>query len=171
MENKEIEKKFLIKKDLWNLEKTRVFSNFRYGRPDNFPMVIYQGYLTKEKGITTRVRLVNEEKAYLTIKGNSTGITKSEYEFEIPYDKAMSMSREFCTGGISKHRYIYPYKGFIWEIDEFLGDNSGLIIAEIELTNEEEVFMIPEFISEEVSNEYKYYNSNLISNPYKNWKV
>jgi CYTH domain-containing protein len=116
------------------------------------------------------VRLT-ETKGFLTIKGISAGATRLEYEYEIPAIEAQELLDHFCISELSKIRYNIEFKNRIWEVDEFLGDNAGLFIAEIELKSEEEVFELPEWITTEVTEDEKYYNSNLTINPYKNWKL
>jgi adenylate cyclase len=151
----EIERKYLVK-DL-------SFKELSTG-------VLYkQGYLSKESMNTVRVRII-AHKGLITIKGPSTGISRSEYEFEIPINDAEEMMENMCTKPIiQKNRYTYEYKGFTWEIDEFLQENEGLVVAEIELENENQLFAKPDFIGEEVTDDYRYRNSNLVLHPYKTW--
>ncbi len=127
-----------------------------------------QGYLLTDPQKTIRVRLT-ETTGFLTIKGVSVGTTRSEYEYEIPITEAKELLDNFSTSELSKIRYHIEFNNKIWEVDEFLGDNAGLFIAEIELKSEDEVFDLPEWVTKEVTEEKKYYNSNLTINPYKNW--
>lgn len=155
---KEIERKFLIVPTKWqHLDKPKG-EHYR------------QGYLITDPNKTIRVR-VTEKKGFLTIKGPSVGATRAEYEYEIPSKDASEMLDTFAIPELSKTRYKINFEDRVWEIDEFLGDNTGLLIAEIELTTESDHFMIPDWIGKEVTGEEKYYNSNLTINPYKNWKT
>jgi CYTH domain-containing protein len=133
------------------------------------PVYYQQGYLTSEPGKTVRVRIAGE-KAFLTLKGKSSGISRSEYEYEIPVCDAEEMLANLaCSPIIKKYRYKIPFGKHIWEVDKFLGDNEGLIVAEIELSAEDEAFEKPDWIGDEVSYDKRYYNSRLSLNPYKNW--
>lgn len=128
-----------------------------------------QGYLTTQKECVVRVRIAGE-RAYLTIKGENKGASRAEYEIEIAQDMAQSMLDTMCQSPIiEKTRYIYPYKGHTWEIDHFLGDNEGLVIAEIELKSEEESYEKPPFLGQNVTGIARYYNSNLAIRPYSTW--
>lgn len=154
---KEIERKFLIDKEKWNsLDKTK--GEF-----------YRQGYLLTDPNKTIRVRQT-KFKGYLTIKGISIGATRLEYEYEIPFDEAQELLDEFAISELSKKRYKIQFDSKMWEVDEFLGDNAGLIVAEIELNSEAEVFNKPDWVAEEVTGEEKYYNSCLTLQPYKDWK-
>lgn len=106
----------------------------------------------------------------MTIKGLSIGATRPEYEYEIPHDEAKELLDNFSISELSKIRYKIMLGDKVWEVDEFLGDNIGLIVAEIELISEEESFSIPKWIDKEVTGEEKYYNSNLTIEPYTKWK-
>ena len=128
-----------------------------------------QGYLITDPQKTIRVR-VADTSAFLTIKGLSVGATRAEYEYEIPLEEAKELLDKFAVSELSKIRYKIPYKGKLWEVDQFLGANEGLIVAEIELKSEDEQYDIPDWIENDVTSEEKYYNSNLTMNPYKNWK-
>ena len=128
-----------------------------------------QGYLTTQPTCVVRVRIADDT-AYLTIKGKNNGASRPEYEFEIDVDKAQSMLDTLCTTPIvEKTRYLYPYKGHTWEIDRFAGDNEGLVIAEIELRDENEPYERPPFIGENVTGIARYYNSCLSEHPYSQW--
>jgi adenylate cyclase len=128
-----------------------------------------QGYLLTDPNKTIRVRQT-PDKGFLTIKGLSVGATRPEYEYEIPHDEAKELLDNFSISELSKVRYKILFDNKIWEVDEFLGDNLGLIVAEIELTSEEESFSIPSWVAQEVTGEEKYYNSNLTIAPYKSWR-
>jgi len=152
---KEIERKFLVLSD-----------KFR----DNFEGTLYkQGYISSDPQHIVRVRITAKE-AYITLKGELKGVTRAEYEYPIPVNDANEILDILCEKPlIEKTRYKVDYKGFLWEIDVFHGDNEGLVIAEIELANEEVDFHKPEWLGVEVTQDMRYYNSNLIKNPYNNW--
>lgn len=153
---KEIERKFLV-----------TSTDFKTGAEGVF---YRQGYLTNLPEKVVRVRIAGEE-GFLTIKGKNSGITRTEFEYPIPVEEATLLLEQFCEGkSIEKYRYRICYEGFIWEVDEFLGDNEGLLMAEIELPAEETRFALPAWIGEEVSNDLRYYNANLLNTPYKSWK-
>lgn len=154
---KEIERKFLIDKEKWN----------NLDKPEG--EFYRQGYLVTDPNKTIRVRQT-KFKGYLTIKGITTGATRLEYEYEIPFNEAQELLDEFAISELSKKRYKIQFDGKTWEVDEFFGDNLGLIVAEIELNSEDEVFNKPTWIVEEVTGNEKYYNSCLTLLPYKNWK-
>ena len=117
-----------------------------------------------------RVRIAGE-RAWLTVKGLTKGISRNEFEYEIPLADASQMLDEMAVGGVlAKFRYTFKYDLNTWEIDEFLEDNLGLIVAEIELEYQDQIIQLPPWIGEEVSGDSRYFNSNLIRNPYKNWK-
>lgn len=152
---KEIERKFLLTGDQWkNLAEG---THYR------------QGYLNSIKERTVRIRTIND-KAYLTIKGITVSATRAEYEYEIPHADCMEMLDGLAERPIiEKNRYKIPYGGFIWEVDEFLGVNEGLVVAEIELESEDQSFDKPEWVGEEVTGDPRYFNSNLVANPYTTW--
>ena len=153
----EIEKKFLVHQNEWEkLEKPKG-EFFR------------QGYLLTDPHKTIRVRQTSN-KGFLTIKGKSVGATRAEFEYEIPREEAQELLDQFSVSELCKIRYIINFKGKLWEVDEFLGENEGLMVAEIELTNEEEEFSLPPWIAKEVTGEEKYYNSNLTLNPFQSWE-
>jgi adenylate cyclase len=152
----EIERKFLIKDDSWREKATDAND-------------IKQGYLNSVAERTVRVR-ISERKGILTIKGKNDNLSRLEYEYEIPLKDAESLI-ELCENPIiEKTRHSYLHANHHWEIDVFKGENEGLIVAEVELESEEEELQLPEWIGEEVSNDSKYYNSSLITNPFVNWK-
>ena len=108
--------------------------------------------------------------AFLAVKSATISATRQEFEYPVPMDDALEMLNDLCEGPIiEKHRYLVSYKGNVWEFDEFHGDNEGLVVAEIELDSEEQSFEKPEWIGDEVTTDSRYYNVNLIKNPYKNW--
>ena len=153
----EIERKFLVKS---NDFKTQAFAQNR----------IAQGYLNSTPERTVRVR-IKGEKGFLTIKGigNESGMTRFEWEKEIPVEEALQLLK-LCEGGkIDKIRFEIQSGKHIFEVDEFFGENEGLIIAEIELSSETENFEKPDWLGEEVTNDEKYYNAYLSRNPFKEW--
>ena len=151
----EIERKFLLTGDTW-----REPGNGTYYR---------QGYLNSVKERTVRVRTIND-KGFLTVKGITTGTSRLEYEYEIPVTDADEMLDDLCERHpIEKKRYKIEYKGFIWEVDEFFGENQGLIVAELELESEDQSYEKPEWIGDEVTGDPKYYNANLVKDPYLKW--
>ena len=155
---KEIERKYLVKQDKWQ----------QIAKPAG--QLYRQGYLLTDPNKTIRVRLTST-KGFLTIKGVSVGATRLEYEYEIPMNEARELLDNFSISELSKTRYKIKFENKIWEVDEFLGANAGLIIAEIELNSEDESFDIPSWVDKEVTGDEKYYNSNLTIFPYKDWDV
>jgi len=156
--NIEIERKFLVLNEDFKQQSTRQIR-------------IVQGYISSASGRTVRVR-IKDNKGILTIKGKSqnSGLSRFEWEKEIPLNEAEQLLQLCEQGKIEKIRYEIPVGKHIFEVDVFLGDNDGLVIAEIELNYEEEAYDKPEWLGSEVTGDIKYYNSSLVSNPYKNWK-
>jgi CYTH domain-containing protein len=151
----EIERKYLVSSDAWR----ELASGTTYR----------QGYLSTVKERTVRVRTI-DDKGYLTIKGITVGATRAEYEYEIPADEANELLDNLCERPlIEKARYKIPHGGLTWEVDEFAGDNQGLIVAEVELTAEDQEVALPDWVGEEVTGDPRYFNSNLIANPYSTW--
>lgn len=152
---KEIERKFLVKGNDW--------------RNNGEPVPTCQGYLVSEKECTVRVRLMGGE-AFLTIKGKTEGISRSEYEYPIPVADAKEMLAGLCTRPlIEKHRYRITYAGMEWEVDEFFNENQGLIVAEVELESEDQQVELPPWVGEEVSHDPRYTNASLVKHPYSSW--
>lgn len=152
----EIEKKFLISNDNW--------------RELGTGEVYCQGYLSSEKGRTVRIRTIGE-RGILTIKGPNVDGAKLEYEYDIPISDALEMLETLCHKPlIKKTRYKIRYHDFIWEVDEFSGENEGLLFAEIELESLDQTFDKPDWIGREVTDDSRYYNANLVNNPFSNWK-
>ncbi len=149
----EIERKFLVSGDGW-----------RQG-----PGVrICQGYLNRDRERTVRVRIAGES-AFLTVKGISTGASRAEYEYEIPLAHAEELLK-ICDGPIlEKIRYHAPCGDLTWEVDEFLGENAGLIVAEVELDREDQPLERPDWLGQEVTGNPEYFNSNLCVHPYSGW--
>lgn len=152
----EIERKFLVCGDQW--------------REHSTASLYCQGYLRKDKACAVRVRLAGE-KGFLTVKGASKGATRPEFEYEIPPEDARFMLDNLAEKPlIRKKRHIVRENGFLWEIDEFLGENEGLVLAEIELRSEDQPFAAPDWLGPEVTNDPRYYNSMLVSRPFSSWK-
>ena len=152
----ETEKKFLVKKDGWEKVKGQ-------------GTLYRQGYLLRAADKTVRIRLIEGDKGYLTIKGKTEGFSRPEYEYPVPLKDAEELLRNFCDAVISKKRYKVQVEDKLWEVDEFLEDNEGLIMAELELKNEGDVFHLPDWIDREVTEDPRYYNSQLSVYPFKNW--
>ena len=151
----EIERKFKVKSDEYK----------KIGKPLNCK----QGYLDTQNEPLVRVRIMGK-KAYLTLKGKNEGIRRLEFEYEIPVLDAEELLSNFCsTTLIEKNRYILSLEEKIWEVDEFLGENFGLVIAEVELLSENDNFNKPSWIGQEVSHDTKYYNYKLVEHPYSKW--
>ena len=155
----EIERKFLVKDE-------------SYKRMAHSSSRITQGYISSARGRTVRVR-IRDSKGYLTIKGPSDigGLARYEWEKEIPLDEARELMRLCEPGMIDKTRYLVRSGRHTFEVDEFYGENEGLVVAEVELSAEDEAFEKPDFIGEEVTGIVKYYNSFLMKCPYKTWRV
>lgn len=153
----EIERKFLVKGDSY---KELAYSSSR----------IVQGYICSARGKTVRVR-IRDDKGYLTIKGpsSSDGLGRYEWEKEIPLDEARELMKLCEPGMIDKTRYLVRSGIHTFEVDEFYGENEGLVVAEVELSSEDEAYEKPDFVGEEVTGDVKYYNSFLMKNPYKRW--
>lgn len=153
----EIERKFLPISDAWRAETAKSIR-------------IRQGYLPTRPGCSVRVRLADAE-GILTVKGPTRGCARTEYEYAIPADEAQAMLAQFCAGReIDKIRHLVPHGGRLWEVDEFAGDNAGLVVAEIELIADDEVFLRPPWLGAEVTDNPAYRNQALVANPYQNWK-
>ena len=155
----EIERKFLVKDLSW---KTDQIKSLRFK----------QGYIRTvpaPKKVSVRIRIEGEQ-AFLTLKGAPTGISRSEFQYEVPLEDAEKMLSEFTSfGQVEKIRYFVPDPPYTWEIDEYLGENAGLITAEIELPSEDAEFTHPDWLGKEVSGVMRYYNSNLASRPWSQW--
>lgn len=145
----EIERKFSVNHQKWESVEKPV------------PSHIVQSYLSKTAECTVRIRLKNK-KGFITIKGKTTGITRDEFEYEIPFDDAQQMIDTFCEKTLSKYRYEITVGNHLWEVDVFQGKLEGLIIAEIELSTEDEQFELPDWVIEDVSDNKEFYNSRLI---------
>ncbi|MCX6269189.1 MAG: CYTH domain-containing protein [Bacteroidetes bacterium] len=157
MKNLEIERKFLVDKDKWSIT----------SKPDGTSYI--QGYLSIDDEKTVRVRVAGNS-GFLTIKGKSETICHPEYEYAIPADDALELIRRYALSAVEKVRTRISFKNHVWEVDEFHGNNEGLLMAEIELESPEEVFEKPEWLREEVTGDPRYYNSRLSLNPFTQWK-
>ncbi len=152
---------------------TEIERKFLITSQDDIPrakeVLYHQGYLNDQKERVVRVRIMGK-RAFLTIKGLSVGATRLEYEYEIPLTDAGELLEHLCLKPtIRKHRRKIFFAGFTWEVDIFHGANEGLVLAEIELKHENEKFLKPGWIGAEVTGDPRYYNSNLIRHPFKNW--
>lgn len=127
-----------------------------------------QGYLSHTPEAVVRVRIRGEQ-GFLTVKGITTGASRLEFEYPVPRDDASQMLELCPEGRIEKTRYEIPLGKHVWEVDQFHGDNDGLIVAEIELAAEDEAFDKPDWLGEEVTGDARYYNSSLSQKPYKEW--
>ncbi len=155
----EIERKFLVKNDDWRGQVTQSTR-------------MRQGYLTPSlDGCKASVRVrVDGTQGYLNIKSVRLGIHRHEFEYVIPLDEANEMLDTLCSGPIiDKTRHLVPYAGHVWEVDVFHGDNEGLIVAEIELETEDELFELPDWAGADVSDDPRYYNVSLAKTPFKTW--
>jgi adenylate cyclase len=151
----EIERKFLVRSNQW--------------RESVHGETICQGYLNSAKERTVRVR-ISGDRAFLTIKGPAVNLARPEFEYKIPVTHANQMLDELCERPLlKKTRYKVLYDGKTWEVDEFHGDNDGLVVAEIELDSEDETIKLPEWVGKEVTEDPKYFNSSLISKPFSTW--
>jgi len=151
----EIERKFLLAGDAW--------------RGLGLAVLLRQGYLSSARERVVRVRIEGEQ-AMLTIKGANVGATRGEWEYPIPLADAVELLDGLCEQPlIEKVRHRIEHAGMVWEVDEFLGANAGLVVAEIELASEDQPFEKPEWIGAEVSGDARYYNANLIRHPFSQW--
>jgi len=152
----EIERKFLVKNDSWRqlAESSKVMK---------------QGYLSENPAKAVRIRVAGDH-AWLTIKGLSDTISSPEFEYEIPVPDAEFMLSHMCDQGlVEKERFYIRHQGHLWEVDEFYGVNRGLILAEIELTDKDELFAKPDWLDKEVSEDPRYFNVRLMQHPYTSW--
>jgi len=151
----EIERKFLVKKEIWQSLEKPEGKHYR------------QGYLLNGEDRVVRIRIAGDQ-GFITIKGAAEGISRMEYEYEIPKEDALEMLDKFQPEGTEKIRYRIPEgSGLTWEVDDFLGANAGLIVAEIELTSEDQPFNRPNWLDKEVTYDERFSNSNLALRPFK----
>ena len=150
----EIERKFLLRDDAWRASIARSTR-------------MTQGYLGGDR-CSVRVRVAGED-AWLNVKSKTLGDTRSEYEFAIPADDGRAMLAEFCASALDTIRHIVPFAGHDFEIAEFLGDNAGLVVAELELERADTPFERPSWLGDEVTSDARYYNVNLVREPFRTW--
>ena len=150
----EIEHKFLVTSNDWRI---------------NEPVQIRQGYLNRDPDRTVRVRTAGDQ-AWITVKGRTTGSVRSEFEYPIPLNDADALLLLCERPLLEKRRYHFEHDGRTWEVDEFLGENEGLVVAEIELDTPDAEFSMPSWIGVEVTHDSRYFNSNLSVNPFTTWK-
>ena len=151
----EIERKFLVVGEAWREQVTEATE-------------LKQGYLNRDPERTVRVRVAGDQ-GFLTIKGRTEGLSRVEFEYEIPLAEAEALLALCERPIIEKVRHLIPHQGHTWELDVFAGENAGLRVAEIELQQEDEAFVRPEWLGEEVSADRRYYNAALIAHPYSEW--
>ena len=152
----EVERKFLVADESWRAEVTSATH-------------IVQGYVAQTDTATVRVR-VTGDRAFLTIKGASVGIARSEFEYEVPVADALAMLEELAQGPvIDKVRHLVPVGAHTWEVDVFAGDNAPLVMAEVELADADEAFVRPDWAGVDVSDDPRYFNVNLARSPYSTW--
>jgi adenylate cyclase len=151
----EIERKFLVKNNAWRKQVTE-------------SKACVQGYVATKPGCTVRVRIMGNQ-GFLTLKGARKGITRAEYEYPVPMEHAESMLNCLTGGLVHKTRHLVPHEGHIWEVDVFHGENEGLIVAELELSHEDEAFAKPDWLGSEVSDIGRYSNKSLSNKPYAQW--
>jgi adenylate cyclase len=151
----EIERKFLVTSDTWRRKAKGTYYR--------------QGFLSTEPARTVRVRIAGE-RGTLTIKGKTVGATRDEFEYDIPREQAEQLLDTLCLRPlIEKVRYLVREGAHTWEVDVFEGENAGLVVAEIELQREDEVFERPDWLGREVTDDPRYFNANLVENPYRTW--
>ena len=150
----EIERKFLVDTDQW--------------KPIGEGTRMEQAYLSVFPSPTVRIRIAGE-KAFLTIKGPSKTLIRPEFEYEVPVTDANEILNLAVSESVEKIRYKFMYEGFLWEIDVFSGKNTGLVLAEIELESEDQIFPLPDWILDEVTGDERYYNSYLSHHPFQDW--
>ena len=151
----EIERRFLLADDSWREAASE-------------PLVLQQGYLSVEKERTIRERIIGSQ-AWLTLKSYISDMTRSEFEYEIPLAHAQAMMANMCPFKMEKYRYRVEFEGFVYEIDEYFGDNAPLIVAEIELPSEDTEFPKPSWLGKEITSDGKFTNAYLSKHPYSSW--
>ena len=150
----EIERRFLVQGDAW-----RALAQ---------PQTLQQGYMKVDKECSIRVRIVGEQ-AWLTIKGFISDVSRHEFEYPVPLAHAQTMLAEMCPFKLEKHRYAIEYGGFVFDVDEYFGDNAPLIVAEIELPDENTPFAKPEWLGAEITADGRFSNAYLSKHPYSTW--
>lgn len=154
--NREIERKFLVRNDAWRTEA-------------DDGVECRQGYLCTDAAKTVRVRQMGT-RGFLTVKGRTEGCSRDEFEYEIPITDAQALFA-LCDAIVEKRRYLISYEGMSWELDVFEGDNIGLMVAEIELESEDQPFINPAWLGDEVTGDPRYYNAVLAQNPFSTWTI
>ena|ERR1700761_9777246 len=154
----EIERKFLVDHEKWDQLTKPEGTHYR------------QGYLLNNEQETIRIR-ISDKAGFLNLKSRVSQVSRKEYEYEIPLKDGIEILEAFTKNGTEKTRYAIPFEGKIWEVDVFAGDNSGLIVAEIELEDENEKFKKPIWVTNEVTDDNRYTNACLAVYPFKDWKV
>jgi adenylate cyclase len=149
----EIERKFLVAGQAWR---------------QPAPQRLTQGYLNRDPARTVRVRVAGDA-GFLTIKGRNSGATRAEFEYPVPLADAQALLALCEAPLIDKWRHRVPMAGLVWEVDEFLGDNAGLVVAEVELQHEAQAFERPAWLGQEVTDDARYFNSALSKRPFKHW--
>jgi adenylate cyclase len=152
----EIERKFLVDHERWD----------QVQKPEGTPY--RQGYMLSNEKQTSRVR-ISDRKGYINLKSKVSELSRKEYEYEIPLEDGIEILDEFTKHGTEKVRYRIPFEGKTWEVDVFLGDNEGLIVAELELKSENEEFGRPDWVTTEVTDDGRYTNSSLAVLPFCKW--
>lgn len=153
----EVERKFLLKNEDW---RSAIYNSLE----------LRQGYLISDERRSVRVRIAGDS-AQLNIKSATLGVSRREYEYPIPLADAREMLATLCRKPLlEKVRHFVHYGNHVWEIDEFRGENAGLVVAEVELTDPEEEFARPPWLGEDVSHDRRYYNSCLVEHPYREWR-
>jgi adenylate cyclase len=151
----EIERKFLVKDSSYKKDAKKIF--------------IRQGFLNDDMNRLVRIRIAGE-KAFITIKGPSEGMVRREFEYTILKEDAEIMIRDMCIPPLLiKNRFMVDFEGMTWEIDEFLGENEGLVVAEVEIPSTDYNLKLPPWVGVEVTGQTRYYNASLVKNPYKLW--
>ena len=150
----EIERKFLVSGGGWRQGEGVAYA---------------QGYLNRDPQRTVRVRIAGDT-AFLTVKGVSKGATRAEFEYEIPVADATQLLALSDGPVVRKLRRVIEHEGLAWEVDEFQGENAGLVVAELELESEDQTYAKPDWLGREVTDDPRYYNSNLAANPYSKWR-
>ena len=151
----EIERRFLLKNDAWKAVA-------------GAPCLMSQGYLSVEKERIIRLRIIGN-RAWLTLKGYISDVSRSEFEYEIPVADAQTMMDTMCPFRLEKHRHEVSYQGFVFEIDEYFGDNAPLIVAELELPAEDTPFPRPDWLGEEITSDGRFTNAYVSKHPYSQW--
>lgn len=150
----EIERKFLVQDESW--------------REGAAGRRMRQGYLSLDPDRTVRVR-ISGDRAWLNVKGRTEGVRRLEFEYPVPVDDAMALLALCGEAVVDKTRYLVHHGAHTWEVDEFHGDNAGLLVAEIELAHEDETFARPPWLGPEVSGDARYYNASLAQRPFRSW--